>query len=99
MIDTPCLVEGNRIGTDRTGGNPVPNQGIGVYLDTGSSVAETIGAAGAGNIIAFNGGPGVATSPGTNGGTIRFNAIFGNGGPGIDLNDDGVTPNTPERGQ
>jgi hypothetical protein len=95
VIDDPCLVEGNLIGTDRTGGNPVPNQGIGVYLDTGSPVAETIGAAGAGNIIAFNGGPGVATSPGTNCGTIRFNVIFSNGGPGIDLNDDGVTPNTP----
>ena len=33
--------------------------------------------------------------PGTTGSTIRFNAIFGNGGPGIDLNDDGVTANTP----
>ena len=37
----------------------------------------------------------MATSPGTSGSTIRFNAIFSNGGPGIDLNDDGVTPNTP----
>ena len=95
-IDAPgCYVGGNLIGTDRTGGNAVPNHGIGVYLDTGSSVAATIGTDGDGNIIAFNGGPGVATSPGTSGGTIRSNAIFSNGGPGIDLNDDGVTPNTP----
>ena len=64
---------------------------------SGGATVNTIGgtAAGAGNIIAFNGGPGVATSPGTTGATIRFNAIFSNGGPGIDRNDDGVTPNTP----
>ena len=93
-IDEPCLVEGNDVGADRTGAIPVPNQGIGVYLYAGSAVATTIGAAGAGNLIAFNVGPGVATAPGTTGSTIRFNAIFGNGGPGIDRNDDGVTPNT-----
>ena len=95
FIDNPCLVEGNLIGTDRTGANPVPNQGIGVYLEAGTAVATTIGAAGAGNIIAFNGGPGVATYLGSSGGTIRFNAIFSNGGPGIDRNDDEITPNSP----
>jgi hypothetical protein len=95
LIESPCLVQENLIGTDGTGGNPVPKQGIGVYLVAGSPVAAMIGAAGAGNIIAFNDGPGVATSSGTSGGTIRFNAIISNGGPGIDRNDDGVTPNTP----
>ena len=95
-ILAPCLVEGNLIGTDTTGTKPVPNHGIGVYLDERSAVATTINTAGAGNIIAFNGGPGVATAPGTIGVTIRFNAIFGNGGLGIDRNDDGVTANTPD---
>ncbi len=96
-VGASCLVEGNRIGTDTTGANAVPNQGIGVYVVDGLGVTSTIGGAnaGAGNVIAFNGGPGVATAPGTTGSFIEFNAIFGNGGPGIDLNDDGVTPNTP----
>ena len=51
---------------------------------------------GGGNIIAFNDGPALRpprVSPGARSG---INAIFGNGGPGIDLNDDGVTPNTPD---
>ena len=56
-------------------------------------MAGTIGATVGYNIIAFNGGPGVATAPGTSGDTIRLNAIFGNAGPGIDRNDDGVTLN------
>ncbi len=98
VIESPCLVEGNLIGTDRTGGNPVPNQGIGVDLlpSYGSfALAATIGVAGAGNVIAFNAGPGVATGRVVSGDPIRFNAIFSNGGPGIDQNDDGVTPDTP----
>jgi hypothetical protein len=90
-LGASSLVEGNRIGTDLTGANPVPNQGIGVYHDEGPAATDTEG-----NIIAFNDGPGVATAPGTTGSTIRFNAIFGNSGPGIDLNDDGVTPNTSD---
>jgi hypothetical protein len=61
-----------------------------------SHAAPAVGdAAGGGNIIAWNGGPGVATAPGITGSTIRFNSIFQNGGPGIDRNDDGVTPNSP----
>ena len=90
------LVEGNSIGTNLAGTLGIPNTGPGVVISGGATV-NTIGgaAAGAGNIIAFNGGPGVATSPGTSGDPIRFNAIFSNGGPGIDQNDDGVTPNTP----
>jgi hypothetical protein len=96
VIGVSCLVEGNEIGTDATGTNPVPNQGIGVFIVTGSAVATTIGVAGAANTIAFNGGPGVVTVPGTADSTIRFNSIFDNGGPGIDRNHDGVTANTPD---
>jgi hypothetical protein len=88
-----CLVEGNRIGTNAA----VTNGAFGVLV---TSTGATIGVAGSGNIIAFNAGPGVATLAGATGNTIRFNAIFSNAifgidRPGIDLNDDGVTPNTP----
>ncbi len=94
-LGASCVVEGNRIGTDTTGANPVPNQGVGVYVHEGSAAGNLIGAFSEGNIIAFNAGPGVATAAGTTGSSIEYNAIFSNGGPGIDLNDDGVTPNTP----
>jgi hypothetical protein len=90
-----CLVEGNDIGTDDSGTNPVPNEAGGIFTYLYSGADLTIGAPGAGNIIAFNMGPGVATYLATPEGTIRFNSIFDNTGPGIDFNDDGVTPNTP----
>jgi hypothetical protein len=90
------IVEGNRIGTDITGTVPLGNGGPGIDLGTYSRVSgDTIGTFGGGNIIAFNTGPGIATTPEAVGNSLRFNAIFNNGGPGIDLNNDGVTPNTP----
>ena len=70
------------------------NGNVGIYVNaSGATIGGT--SAGSGNIIAFNDGSGVATEPGFTGTTIRYNAIFSNAGPGIDLNDDGVTPNTP----
>ena len=75
--------------------SPVPNQGIGVYLP-GRSVQQydperppSATSSRSTAVLALR------RAPGTTGTTIQFNAIFGNGGPGIDLNDDGVTPNTP----
>jgi uncharacterized repeat protein (TIGR01451 family) len=53
-------------------------------------VGGTSGAAG--NKIAFNGGDGVSVHSG-DGNAILSNSIFSNGGLGIDLNLDGVTPN------
>ena len=90
------LVQGNLIGTDLTGSQPLGN-GIGVLID-GGSFNNTIGgtAAGAGNTIAFSAGIGVdvdATAGAGN--TIRLNSIFADAGLGIDLGGDGVTLNTP----
>jgi hypothetical protein len=62
---------------------------------------NTIGgtAAGAGNVIADNGQAGVAVVDNFNGPTtgveILSNSIYANQGLGIDLGDDGVTPNHP----
>ncbi len=94
QVSAPSLIEGNLIGTDKTGTSAVPNLG-GLIVN---SPTATIGgtAAGAGNIIAFNGGYGVAIYPGTTGTTIRYNAIFSNGGAGIELAYPSLLPNTPD---
>ncbi len=96
-------VEGNYVGTDVTGQEDVGNSGIGVAVLDGSG--NTIGgtAAGAPNVMAFNGRDGAAVvSPGgTNAGNAFLsNSIFSNGHLGIDLGvangyDDGLTPNDP----
>ena len=87
-------MQGNLIGTDITGSNPLGN-GNGIQIDGGSS-NNTIGgtAAGAGNTIAFSTGIGVDVdaTAGT-GNEIRLNSIFSNTGLGIDLGGDGVTLN------
>ena len=58
------------------------------------SSAATVGgvAAGAGNILARNAADGVVVAGGV-GSVIRGNSIFGNGGLGIDLSDNGRSPN------
>ena len=89
-------VEGNLIGLAVDGVSPLGNQGHGVF--SGSSLTNTIGgtAQSALNIIAFNGGDGIATASfaGTNN-LIQGNTIFANSGLGIDIANDGVTPNVP----
>jgi len=90
------ILAGNRIGTDATGRNPVPNGGSGVEVNAGAFL-NTIGGTGpgAGNVIAFNREIGVFVDSGVGNG-ILGNAIFANGALGIDLAPIGVTPNTPE---
>jgi VCBS repeat protein len=91
---TGNLVHGNRIGTTAAGTAALPNTQDGVRIDVGAS-QNAIGAeAAAANTIAFNGGSGVAVVDATSiNNTIRRNAIFNNGGLGIDLGGDLVTPN------
>jgi CSLREA domain-containing protein len=91
---TGNLVQGNFIGTNAAGTAALPNP-TGVQVDNGAS-GNLIGGttAGASNTIAFNTGAGVAlpATAGT-GNAILVNAIFSNGGLGIDLGSNGVTPN------
>ena len=97
---TGNLVEGNLIGTDITGINALGNgtasgSGANVELQQGA-VGNFIGgtAVGAGNVIAFSSAKGVLLyDPATTNNAIRGNSIFGNTNLGIDLNNDGVTPN------
>jgi hypothetical protein len=91
-LGTDEVIQGNRIGVGTTG-NPLGNGGSGVYIS--SSVPEVGGdAPGEGNVIAFNGGDGVTIAAGT-ANPVRLNSIRDNAGLGIDLNDDGPSPNDP----
>lgn len=99
--DGQDVLRGNFVGTDSTGGGNLGNGGDGIRIEfaLGNVIGGT--AAGAANIIAFNGGNGVTVGiqpsqtikPINN--RITANSIFSNGHLGIDLGDDGVTPNTP----
>jgi hypothetical protein len=91
------VVQGNYIGTNAAGAAGLGNQATGVIIVNGSS-GNTVGgtAAGAANVIAFNSEAGVAVIDGTStANAIRGNSIHDNGGLGIDLGNDGVTPNDP----
>jgi hypothetical protein len=94
---TGNLVQGNLIGASFSGNGPVGNSSHGVHI-TANASRNTIGGtdAGAGNVIAYNREAGVAVETGT-GNAILSNSIFSNGGRlspalGIDLKNDGVTP-------
>jgi hypothetical protein len=89
------LVQGNFIGTDINGTANLGNNANGIRIDPGAS-NNTIGgiAVGASNIIAFNNLDGVnILDTGSINNPILGNAIFSNGGLGIDLDPDGVTDN------
>jgi uncharacterized repeat protein (TIGR01451 family) len=93
-------IEGNWIGTDRSGTQPLGNGQVGILLGSNCPSDNLVGGYGGGsaNVIAFNGEPGVAVFCGT-GNAILGNAIYSNGpnvggnGLGIDLEPVGPTPN------
>jgi Bacterial Ig-like domain (group 3) len=93
------LIQGNDIGTGADGLGALGNAKDGVVVE---GVGNTIGGTFAGaNTIAFNHGTGVLVPPAPQGqssgvdNAILFNSIHDNSALGIDLNADGVTPNTP----
>jgi hypothetical protein len=92
------VIQGNDIGTDRSGTLDLGNPGSGIY-DTASGVQIGGLGGGQGNVIAYNGfnfdGSGVNIDPGQTSDSILSDSIFGNTRLGIDLNNDGVTPNHP----
>lgn len=86
-------INGNIIGADAGGVNPLPNQDHGILNDAPFfAVVGNGSSASSENIIAFNGRAGIrATGSGTT--YINRNRIFANGELGIDLGGPGVTPN------
>jgi hypothetical protein len=78
------LILGNYIGTDITGTTGLPNISGGVeVLASNNTIGGT--QAGAGNIIAFNGGDGAFVGDGATGVSILGNSSFANAGLGIHL--------------
>ncbi|HWP99995.1 MAG TPA: hypothetical protein VNK92_05960 [Vicinamibacterales bacterium] len=94
------VVRTNRVGTDAAGTAALGNAGFGVSIDGASNTVVGGIEAGQLNAIAHNGSDGVVIfNPPATGNRIRGNSIHSNGGLGIDLHNDGVTPNdVPEAG-
>jgi CSLREA domain-containing protein len=95
--DTGLSIKGNRIGTQADGVTPLGNGSQGILFFVASANVQIGGvAAGEANTIAFNGTDGVLLNNGS-GISIRGNSIHDNGTTsqdlGIELNNDGVTPN------
>lgn len=87
------VIQGNIIGLNAPGTRPLPNSNYGILFQEGSSDNIVGGTqSGAANKIAFNGIAGVNVSSGRRN-SVRGNSIFSNGGLGIDLEFQGVTPN------
>ncbi|HEV3408995.1 MAG TPA: hypothetical protein VG095_01775, partial [Chthoniobacterales bacterium] len=97
------LIRGNIIGANVTGTAALPNGASGIFIQ--NSPLNTIGGTGLGegNLIAFNTQDGVemidnaqaGSGVFTIGNAVRASAIHSNGQLGIDLGNDGVTPNDP----
>jgi hypothetical protein len=87
----------NRIGTDASGTSPLGNGGDGLRIAGGSeNIVGLLGGTG-GSTIAFNAGAGIRVSSG-GANCLLANSVHSNGGLGIDLGADGVTPNDPGDG-
>jgi uncharacterized repeat protein (TIGR01451 family) len=83
-------VQRNFIGTNEASTSALGNTLAGISLTSSSGVA--VGGFNVGNVVAFNGGPGVRVLNGS-ANKISQNSIFDNGGLGIDLGNFGVEPN------
>ncbi len=87
------VVAGNWIGTDATGLLAIPNRN-GVFIWLGAQSTQVGGTGPLANSIAFNRQSGVVVrDTGTVNNRIQGNATYANGLLGIDLGNDGVTPN------
>ena len=93
---TGNLVQGNFVGTDRTGANGLGNSRSGIWIEQASG--NVIGGTDplAGNAVAFNGDEGGVHVRSGTGNAILGNSTFSNTGWGIDLEPNGVTANDPD---
>ena len=102
---TGNILQRNLIGVGLDG-TPLGNARVGVQVRRGAS-ENVIGTTGTdptsdveGNVIAYNAQQGVEVVDAISvGNSIRGNSIHSNGGIGIDLGGDGVTPKRPRRSE
>jgi hypothetical protein len=93
-VSNTNTLQANRIGTDPTGTKARANVGAGILLNTASNNLVGGTNSSTGNLIANNGGAGVAVTGSTSvANTIIGNSIHSNDKLGIDLDNDGVTIN------
>ena len=93
VSNPPLAIRGNYIGVAADGKSPLGNAENGIYLTLYVGGQPIGGDGGAANVIAHNGESGIVMYNPHSGIPITNNRIFGNGGLGIDLSEDGVTPN------
>ncbi|MFO1506708.1 MAG: CSLREA domain-containing protein [Lysobacterales bacterium] len=89
-------VEGNHIGVGADGVTPMPNLAGGVRWGTNSPVVNGWPIIGGGNLIAWNSGPAVVVAGGANAVTEVVGNSLHDNGLGIDLDENGRTPNDPD---
>ncbi|MBI4916303.1 MAG: right-handed parallel beta-helix repeat-containing protein [Acidobacteria bacterium] len=87
-------IQGNWVGTNLALASGLGNTAVGISISASSNTLIGGSAAGAGNVIAYNGGRGVVADSGL-GNAIQSNSFFGNALLGIDLGNNGVTLNDP----
>lgn len=87
-------LQANRIGLTPTGSALLPNGGDGIRItaNAANSVIGTLPPQA--NLVRGNLGAGIRVESGS-GNDLSYNALQGNGGLGIDLGPNGVTPNDP----
>jgi hypothetical protein len=87
-----AIVQGNLVGTDVTGTQDVGNGAVGILVDAD----DVLVGGGSPNHVAFNTGDGIQVYSTANQRNSFFgNSIHDNGQLGIDLRNDGVSPNDP----
>ncbi len=89
-----ATVAGNTIGADAAGTAALPNTGPGVWVGANGAAIGSNKTSDA-NVVAHNGGPGVAVDGAASGVGVLGNHMYLNGGLGIDLNAATTGPGGP----
>ena len=98
QADERVVIKGALVGVGADGVTNLGNEGSGLRFRGSGTVLIGGDTKAALNVIAYNGGAGVAigfADAEPTGITVARNSIYANGGLGIDIQDDGPTANDP----